>query len=306
MPPPLIDLKQRRDIGDIIAVYFDFFKKHLKPFLNIFIRYNGLFIMGFLLVSYLMVTGFVGSIRANPLGETNTGESDLLLGLGVLGFFGLFVVVTIMNYSLAASYLVNYEKNPSLEVNKKAVWELVYNNIGRILLFILLLILLYIPIIIVGAVVSFIPVVGILVRYLIGLIFTTWMGLAFMPIFYENRDVTDSLGEGWRLVTQHFWKSVLVNFVLSILLFILLFVVLMIPGVLIGVYAFHSLENGVDLAESPFATVVWTLALCIFLVLYTLLQSMMQLGNGVLYFSVHEETYNHNARKRIEQIGAGE
>ncbi len=306
MPPPIIDLKQRRDIGEIISVYFDFFKKHLKPYLNIFIRYNGLFILGFLLASYLMVTGFVGSIRANPITGTSTNDSDLLLGLGALTFLGLFVVASILNHGLAASYLVNYEKKPGLDLDKKAVWELVYNNLGRVLLFILLLILLYIPVVIIGVVVSFLPVVGILVRYMVGLIFSSWMGVAFMPIFYENRDVADSLGEGWRLVTQHFWKSVLVNFILSLLLFILLAVVLMVPGVLIGIYAFHSMENGIDLAESPVATIIWTLALCIFLILYTLLQSLMQLGNGVLYFSIHEETYNHNARSRIEQIGAGE
>lgn len=303
---PLIDLNQRRDIGDIISTYFDFFKKHLKPFLNIFIRYNGIFILGFLVVSYLMVTGFVGSIRASNFGDISDTENDLLVGLGVIGFFGLFVVSTIMNHSLAASYIVNYERKPSYEVDKKAVWNLIYNNLGKVLLFILLLVLLYIPVIIVSVIVSIIPFLGFFLRYWVGLTFTSWMGVAFMTIFYENREVTDALGEGWRLVTRFFWKSILVNFVLSLLLVILMGVVLMVPGIIIGIYAFHSMENGVDLANSPFATIVWTLALCILLVLYTLLQSLMQLGNGVLYFSLHEEAYNHSARRRIEQIGAGE
>ncbi|MBT8254931.1 MAG: hypothetical protein KJO23_00180, partial [Bacteroidia bacterium] len=80
----------------------------------------------------------------------------------------------------------------------------------------------------------------------------------------------------------------------------------MIPGVLIGVYAFHSLENGIDLAESPVATIVWTIALSILLVLYTFVQAISQMGNGVLYYTLHEETYNLNARKRIEQIGVHE
>jgi hypothetical protein len=81
---------------------------------------------------------------------------------------------------------------------------------------------------------------------------------------------------------------------------------MMIPGVLIGIHAFHSIENGVDLANSAFAKVIWTLALSIILILYSFNQSLAQFVNGILYFSLHEETYNEKTRERIEQIGAGE
>lgn len=80
----------------------------------------------------------------------------------------------------------------------------------------------------------------------------------------------------------------------------------MIPGILIGIYTFHSLDTGVDLANSVVANVVWTLALSIVLMLYTLNQSMLQFVNGILYYSLHEETYNEATRERIENIGAGE
>ena len=66
------------------------------------------------------------------------------------------------------------------------------------------------------------------------------------------------------------------------------------------------METGVDLAESPVATIVWTLATFVFLILYTFNQSLSQFVNSVLYFSVHEETYNQYTRSKIEQIGAGE
>ncbi len=158
----------------------------------------------------------------------------------------------------------------------------------------------------VSIIVGIIPLVGFFAQTFVQLTYNAWMGVGFMSIFDENRDVTDALGEGWRLVTKYFWKSILVNFVLGFLLWVLLFMVLIIPGVLIGIYAFHSLENGVDLAESPVATVIWTIALALLLVLYTFIQSVAQLGNGVLYYSLHEETYNLQARKRIEQIGISE
>lgn len=301
-----IELKQRRDLGDIINIYFEFFKKNFKPFLNIFINYNGIFILGFLGVSYLMVTGFVGLFQTSELGVSQEMESTLYLGFGGIGFILLFFATAILNYSLAASYIIAYEKNETPEIEKKKVWSLISKHVGKIILFIILLVLMYIGVFVAGIILSIIPLIGTLAYYLIMLSFTAWMGVSFMAMLYENREVTDSLTEGWKLITRNFWKSILVNLVISMLLGLLMLVVLMIPGILVGIYAFHSIESGVDLANSAFAKVVWTLALSIILILYSFNQSLSQFVNGILYFELHEETYNQNTRKRIDQIGAGE
>lgn len=307
MPQPHIDLKQRRDIGDTITTFFDFFKVHLKPYANIFIRYNGIFILGFLGVSYLMVTGFAGSMRTTEINTfADDSNNDLMVGLGALGFLLLYLITAVMNYSLAASYITNYQKHPEQPVENKAVWGLVSKNFGRIILFIILMVLLLIPIGIISVILGIIPVVGFFSQIFVRLGYNAWMGVSFMSIFDEHREVTDALGEGWRLVMKYFWKSILVNFVISFLLVSLMIMVLIIPGVLISTYAYFSLESGVDLAESPVATVIWTISLCLVLVLYTFIQSVTQMGNGVLYFSLHEETYNLQARQRIEQIGLSE
>lgn len=307
MPHPHIELKQRRDIGDTITTFFDFFKVHLKPYANIFIRYNGIFILGFLGVSYLMVTGFAGSIRTSEINAiSEDSANDFYFGLGIIGFLILYVITAVMNYSLAASYITNYQKNPEKLIDKKPVWDLVWNNLGRVILFIILMILLLIPVGIVSLILGFIPLVGFFAQIFIRLGYTAWMGVSFMSIFDENREVTDALGEGWRLVMKFFWKSILVNFVIGFLMGMLMFMVLLIPGFLIGIYAYFSLESGVDLAESPVATVIWSISLCLLLVLYTFIQSVTQMGNGVLYFSLHEETYNLKARQRIDQIGVRE
>jgi uncharacterized protein involved in cysteine biosynthesis len=304
-----IELKQRRDLGDTINIYFEFFKKNLKPFLNIFISYNGIFIIGFLGISYLLVTGFVGMFRGTTLQDSGSAqeiESALYLGLGGIGFVLLFLTTAVLNYSLAASYMIQYEKNETPTVEKKQVWALISNNLGRIIVFILLLIVIYIGVFITGLIISIIPFVGTIVYYIIMLAFTSWMGVSFMVMLYENREVADALSEGYRLIKAHFWKSVLVNLVIGLLLGLLMILVLMIPGVLIGIYAFHSIETGVDLANSGFATVIWTLATSVVLILYSFNQSLAQFVNGILYFSLHEETYNQNTRARIDQIGKGE
>lgn len=306
MPQHKIQLGQRRDLGGVIATYFEFFKQHLKSFLNIFISYNGVFIIGFIGVSYLLVTGFAGAMRTAEDGGMSESTSDLLVGLGVIGFLGLLVLTTVLNFSLAASYLVEYDRNGDSLPEKKNVWNLSWKNVGKVLLFIFLLILIYIPVMIVSIMIGLVPFVGFFGQLFLGFAFSCWMGVSFMCMFNEGRDVTESLSEGWSLVSRFFWKSVLVNLVLSLLLWVLLMVVLMIPGFLIGIWVFHASENAVNLSESPVATVIWTLSLTLFLLLYVYMQSLLQMGNGILYFSLREEAYNINTRKRIEQIGLHE
>lgn len=308
MQNKFIPLKRQRDVGEIISAYFEFFKQNFKPFLNIFISYNGLFILGFLGVSYLMVTGFVGAyVSTSTFGiSTDKTTYEIYLVLGVLGFIVLFVITTILNYSLAAVYMINYEKSKGQTVEKTKVWEVIKQNLGKIILFVILAILMYFALMVVGIVISFIPLLGTIAYYILIMAFTSWMGLSFMAMINDNTEVTEAFSEGFSLLKKYFWKSILSNLVIGMLLGILMMVVLMIPSILIGVYAFHSLDTGVDLANSPIANLVWTLALSLLLILYTLNQSMLQFVNGILYYSLHEETYNEATRERIDNIGAGE
>ncbi|MBK5212800.1 MAG: hypothetical protein JJE55_03955 [Flavobacteriaceae bacterium] len=303
-----IQLKQQRDVGEMITTYFEFFKQNFKPFLNIFISYNGIFILGFLGVSYLLVTGFVGAFSA-PTGfgiENDPSNYIAFLVAGSLGFLLLFLITAILNYSLAAVYMIQYEANKGEAVDKRKVWEVVKQNLGKIALFIVLMMLMYIGVMVVGVIISFIPLLGTFAYYIMILAYTSWMGLSFMAMINDNKEVTDAFGEGWKLLRKFFWKSVLSNLVIGMLLGILMMVVLMVPGILIGIYAFHSLDTGVDLANSPVSNVVWTLALSLVLILYTINQSLAQFVNGILYYSLHEETYNEATRERIDNIGAGE
>lgn len=303
-----IELKRQRDVGEMITAYFEFFKQNFKPFLNIFISYNGIFILGFLGVSYLLVTGFIGAFSAQTgFGIDNDPSNYLvLLGAGFFGFLVLFIITAILNYSLAAVYMIQYEQNKGEAVEKRKVWEVVKQNLGKIILFIILMIVMYVVLMIVGVIISFIPILGTFAYYLLILAYTSWMGLSFMAMINDNKEVTEAFGEGWNLLKKYFWKSVLANLVIGLLLGILMILVLMIPGILIGIYAFHSLDSGIDLANSPFANIVWTLALSLLLILYTINQSLAQFVNGILYYSLHEEAYNEATRERIDNIGTGE
>lgn len=304
-----IPLKVNREFGGIISAYFDFFKQNIKSFTNVFLSYNGVFLIGLLITSYLLVSGFIGMIAhesgQSPFSDNLAAEEEYYVYLGIGGFlfFVIFLGVAFLNYSLSTSYMIKYEETKDSNVDKKEVWQYAKSQFGNILLFVLLLIPIYLAYFIVAIILAIIPLLGFFAQYIVQFFLTAWIGVSFFDMLQNKKSVTDALGEGWKLVTGSFWKSIGVNFILGLLLGLLLMIVLIIPGIIIGVYTFHVVENDVDYTNSIVSTIVYTLGLSIFLIIAVYGQCLSQFINGILYYALHEKTYNENTRARIEQIG---
>lgn len=309
MKDKYIPLQVDRDFGEIVSIYFDFFKQNIKKFTNIFISYNGIFLIGLLITSYLLVSGFIGLIayesNPNTFAESANIDQDYyvyLIAGGIL-FFLIFFFVAILNYSLASGYMIKYVEYKGQAFDNKEVWNFMKEQLGNIILFVLLLIPLYFGFFIAAIILTIIPIVGIFAQYALQFFVSAWVGVSFYDMLSNKKGVTDALGEGWKLVTGSFWKSIGVNFILGFLLGILLVVALIIPGIIIGVYTFHVVENNVDYGQSIVSTIVYTISLSFILIIAVYGQCLSQFVNGVLYFALHEKTYNERTRASIEQIG---
>ncbi len=309
MQKKYFELQINRDFGDIITTYFDFFKQNIKKFTNVFVSYNGVFLVGLLIASYLLVSGFIGFIAHENQGYFGAANAPLdskytvyLIAGGII-FFIIFILVAVLNYSLASSYMIRYEETKGLDFDKKSVWEHTKSRLGSTILFILLLIAIFIGLMIVSIILVFIPILGAFANYIIQYFVMSWLGVSFFAMLRDNKGVTEALGEGWKLVTSNFWKAVGVNFIMGLLLGILLLLALTIPGVIIGIYTFHVVENNVDYTSSIVATVIYTLGTCLVLIISVYGQCLTQFVNGILYYSLHEKEYNVNTRSKIERIG---
>jgi MFS family permease len=305
-----IELKVHRDLGAIITDYFSFIKQNLKKFSNIFVNYNGLFLIGLLVVSYFLVSGFIGMITYSnnyeylEASERNMEETYMIyLVIGGALFFFIFLAVAIMNYSLAGSYMIKYEEHQGNSFDKKEVWNYFKKRIGMIFVFTVLMILIFIVVYIAGIVLLFIPLLGFIAYYIIMFAALAWFGVSFFAMIHDDKDVMDSFREGWQLVRKNFWKSVGVNFILGLLNGMLSMVALIIPGVIIGLYTFHVVENDVDVSESIVATIIYTIGFALYLIILVYGQCLSQFVNGFLFYSLHEETYNTNTRSKIGKIG---
>ncbi|PHS66709.1 MAG: hypothetical protein COB12_05765 [Flavobacterium sp.] len=300
MPQKKIEFRQQLGVGDIVTFYFDFLKQNFKSYLNIFISYNGIFILAFLGISYLLITGFIGMANEDTMSEM---ESGLYVGFGFIAFAIVFIIVAALNYSLSAAYVSNYVTNDTIEVDKTKVWKQVKDNFSNIVLFVLLLVVIYVGFLIVSVILAIIPIIGSIAQSILNFAVSGWFGVSFMVMIHQKQNITNSFSEGWNLIFKNFWKTVGVNFILSLLNYLLIFLILSIPGILIGFYSFHAVDSGLDMSNSIVVKIIWIIALWLVLIVFTLFNSLMQFVNSILYFSLHEQTYNDFIRAKIEEIG---
>lgn len=297
MPEKSFELRKARDIGEIIDAYIKFLKLNFNPFFAIFLRYNSFFAIGFIAVSYFLVSGYWNLIFFHATDDPFQ-ERNILMGMGL--FLVLMLVTSILNYSLAASYMAEYVKNKGEPIDRKNVFESIRKMSGNIFLFILLMGVIYIGVFIVSTFAGLIPLFGILIYFVAITGYRIWMGISFMAMFYAKSEVTDSFSIGWQFTTSNFIKSVLSHIVLGLLLGVMALTVMMVPGYLVGIISYFSTES---LADSVFYKILWIIIITVLIVSYLFFQILTQFINGVLFFSFYEEKNNEAARERIEQIG---
>ncbi|AXP81557.1 hypothetical protein CJ739_2484 [Mariniflexile rhizosphaerae] len=306
MNKPYIELRNRNDFGDTINTYFLFLKYNFKEYTSLYLRYNAISIILVIIASYLLVTGFMGfASRDFRFGMNNDGDHTMYLIAGAIVLALILFVTALINYSFSSSYMAEYV-NSTGHVESKNVWQNIQRNLGPIILFILLGIGLYIGYLIVSVIFAFIPLIGMLIQYGLSFLLTAFFGLTFMAIFSENKGLGHALSEGWSFTFSSFGKVILYGLVIGILNMMITMLIISIPGFIIGIYVYFSIESHVDLVTSVFANVVFTLGFAMFLLAFIYSQALSQVAYSVLYYNIFEEKNNVFLRNKIEQIGVNE
>jgi hypothetical protein len=301
-----IELRTRSTFGDIINTYFLFLKYNFKAYTNLYLKYNAVSIILTLIAAYLLVTGFMGlASRDFRFGMSNTVETDSYLIAGVMVLLLIVFVTSLINYSFSSAYITQYVKNEGT-INSKTIWNSILNNLGTIIIFILIGALLYLLYLIISVIVSFIPLLGMIIQYGLSFSLAAVFGLTFMSIFSSEKTFGEAISEGFDFTFSQFWRVILFGLVIGILNFMISVLIVSIPSVIIGIYVYFSIESNVDIATSTFATLVFTFGFAAFILSFIYTQALSQLAYGILYYNLYEIKYNVFLRKKIEQIGINE
>lgn len=301
-----IELRNRSTFGDIINTYFLFLKFNFKTYVNLYLRYNAASIILTIICSYLLVTGFMGlASRDFRFGMGNNVSSDMYFVVGAVILVLIIFMTSLINYSLSSAFVTDYVKNEG-NVESKRIWKSITGNIGTIVLFILVGILIVIAYFIVTLIISFIPLIGFLGRFGLNAVLTAIFGITFMSIFSAKKSIGNAFSEGFDLTFSNFWRVVLYGIVIGILNTVISGLLALIPSVLMGIGTYFSVESGAEIQTSTAATLFFTLWFAIVLLVFIFSQGLTQLAYGILYYNLYEMKYNVFLQKKIDQIGTNE
>jgi len=301
-----IELRTRSTFGDVINTYFLFLKHNFKAYTNLYLRYNAISIILTLICSYLLVTGFMGlASRDFRFGMSNNIETESYFIAGAIILFLVVFITSLINYSFSSAYVAQYADNDGEVVSKK-IWRSIINNIGTIIIFILIGGLLYIVYLVISTVLAFIPLLGMLVQYGLSFTIAAVFGLTFMSIFSTKKSFGEAISEGFDFTFSNFWRVILFGLVIGILNLMLTVLILSIPSVIIGIYVYFSVDSNVDISTSTFSTLVFTFGFALFLISFIYSQALSQLAYGILYYNLNEVKYNTYLQTKIDQIGVNE
>ena len=305
-----VEFRQKLDFGQLISYFFDFVKVNWKDFSNIFLRYNGWFMLIFIGLSYLMVSGYFGIISGIGIytENNNTDSYAAMAGFGVILYLLMLLLVGAVNYGLSSAYMSVYfnRDNTEIPIDGKEVWRLLKKRSGSLAVFMILLVLLFIGWFILFVIVNFIPVLGFFVGYAILFMLVAWAGVSCMAMIHEDLGPADALGVGWNLVMSSFWKCVGINFVMGLIIGFLRIAILSIPMIIAGVVFYHAVNEQSAQMTDSIVTIIWTLLLSIATLVSIYAQAISQFMNAGLYLSLQETKTNTFLRTKIEQIGVGE
>ncbi|WP_179018738.1 hypothetical protein [Winogradskyella forsetii] len=301
-----IELRTRSTFGDIINTYFLFLKHNFKAYTNLYLRYNAASIVLTLICSYLLVTGFMGLASQDfRFGMGSNIATDGYFIAGAVILILIIFVTALINYSFSSAYVADYVNHEG-EIESKRIWKSILNNLGTIVVFILIGGLMIIAYVVISMILAFIPLLGMLAQYGLNFTLNAIFGLTFMAIFSTRKSIGDALSEGFSFTMSNFWRVVLYGLVIGILNTMITLLIISIPSVIIGIYVYFSVESNVDIATSTFATIVFTLGFAAFLLSFIYAQALSQISYGILYYNLNEMKYNLFLQKKIDQIGVNE
>lgn len=238
-------------------------------------------------------------------GMGNNVSSDMYFIVGAIILFLIIFMTSLVNYSLSSAYVTDYVKYEG-NVESKRIWKSITANIGTIVLFILVGVLIVIAYFIITLIISFIPLLGFLGRFGLNAVLTAIFGITFMSIFSAKKSIGNAFSEGFDFTFSNFWRVVLYGIVIGILNTIISGLLALIPSVLMGIGTYFSVESGADIQTSTAATLFFTLWFAIVLLVFIFSQGLTQIAYGILYYNLYEMKYNVFLQKKIDQIGAND
>lgn len=305
-------LFKQRDFSEIFNDTFGFLRATGKNYFRNYLIVNSPFLILLLILTYFIgkvfynaaVTSF-GSVQSNRVIEQffddNLGYFFTTVGIMAV----VFVIMMMINYSYPVIYMKLYEEGK--EPQTPQIIKELKSKIGKILLFVLLWFISFLPaLVLMGFVCAFLTVIIIGIPFVILLMaaFFSWMTLAFYNYLNTQDGYFESFSKGLSMMSAKFWTHSGSTAIFIIMIYIVQFAISLLPNLFGMASIFTPAES-----EEGFLTITGIVVLISFIITTIanyLLGNLIYINQGMIYYSYREEHENHSAKTDIDLIGAGD
>lgn len=312
----MFQLYKRRNFNELIGDTFNFFKAHGKNYFANYIAINGGLLLVLIVLFYFAFKIFYEGAFVNGARTSgNAFENYLLENINLfivygIGAFILILILTFINSLYPIAYLKLVEKNE--ETNTTNIWKYIKSKIGKSFIFFLLSLVTLIPVAVILGFLCFALVfilIGIpLLLIVIPAVFIC-ISFAYYNYITTNDGYFDSVSKGYKLFIKKPWPLIgstiiiyfIVNTVVSFISFIPYFI-----GIFGLVFNIET-QNNENIQENiSFIMIMVGLTFVLSISLNYLLQNIVSVNQGIMFYSMIDETENTSKISEIDLIGSNE
>lgn len=311
-----MQLYKSRGFSEYFQDTFAFLKLYGKHFFKHYLIINGIFLIIMMVMMYFFTKFYTnlifGGLSGNPTLLDDYMNENMGLFILIASVFVIVALVAgVISFAFVPLYLKLFSEREGQNFGTSELINAYKANIGKILIFLICGLLLGIPLAIVlgiGAFMLIITIIGILmIPVLIGA-FSLFYNMTLMEYMEKKRGIWDSFGYAWTLMSAKFWPAVGSVGLFLLMSYMIQSVLSLIPYVFGMASLFITIESGTTNPQEVGATMTVVMLAIFFLSFFVgaLLSVVVQLNQGVVFYSLKEDIENTNTKSVIDQIGSGE
>lgn len=311
-----MQLYKSRGFSEFFQDTFAFLKSNGPHFFKHYLIINGIFLIIMMVMMYFFTKFYTdvifGGLSGNPtIMDDYMNENMGMFILLVSVFIVVALIAGVISFAFVPLYLKLYAERDGQNFGTSELVAAYKSNIGSIFIFLICGFLLGIPLVVamgIGMFILAITIVGILlIPVLIGA-FSLFYNMTLLEYIEQKRGIWDSFGYAWTLMTSKFWAAVGSVGLFYLMSYVVQGVLSMIPYVFGMASLFTTIENGNPNPQDVGLIMTVVMLAMFFLSFFVgaLLSVIVQLNQGVVFYSLKEDIENINTKSVIDQIGSGE
>ncbi|KAF2516890.1 hypothetical protein E0W68_11790 [Flavobacterium salilacus subsp. salilacus] len=307
----MFQLYKKRNFNNLINDTFIFFRIMGKSYFGNFLKIAGGFILVLLLLFYLV--GYV--FFKNIFGGIQSYEQQQMLSKYFNDNVAYFVVVGIIcallillisaiTYAFPVVYLKLMEHSNDTPKTADIIKGL-KKRVGKLILFLLLSIITFVPIgIVLGAlcVLLMVILIGFPIAVIIFSALSCWVSLSLYDYLNNDTGYFTAMKNGYNLMFTNFWAHIGTTAIFYIIIYIVQMAISLVFYIIGGAATMMSIQPGDEDAFSTLGTLMLVSFIISILVSY-LLNNLIMISQGIIYYSSREVNENNSLQADIDLIG---